>query len=95
MPVYGVEESLRRRHAGEVARHVVVRLVPADTNISARCADQLLDLRQNEMGGGRRRARGDVRGQALTLLDVENGEALEERDGAGRLPIGAKIGSLR
>ena len=61
VPVYGLEESLRRRHADEVACHIVVRLVAADADVGARCADQLLDLRQDEMGRDRRRAGDHVR----------------------------------
>ena len=43
----GLEKSLRRRHADEVARHVVVGLVAADADVGPGCADQLLGLRQD------------------------------------------------
>ena len=80
MPVDRLEEGLRRGHADVVAGHIVVGLVAADADVGARRADQLLDLRQDQAGVDRGRRRGDAVGQSLALLDVEDGEALEERD---------------
>ena len=83
----GFEERLWRRHADEVAGHVIVGLVAADADVRPGGADQLLELRQDETGVGWRARGNDVVGQAIALLDVEHGEAFEERDGAGRRAI--------
>jgi hypothetical protein len=80
--IYRLEERPRRRHADEVAGNVVVSLVATDSDIRGRSAYQLLYLRQDQAGINRRRASRDISGQALALVGVEYGEALQERDSA-------------
>ncbi len=53
----------------------------ADPKIHAGRADQRLGLRQNQIGFDRRRHRHHLVRQALALRGVEDGEALQERDG--------------
>src|SRR5262245_21766172 len=85
VPVDRLEKRLRRRHADVVARDVVIGPVPTDAQGSPGRADQRLGLRLDEVAGDRRWAHSDGGGQAFALLCIEDGEALEERDGARRL----------
>jgi len=55
------------------------------SRIGAGGRDQRLDARLDERGIRRRRSRGERGRQAVALLDIEDGEALEEVDRAGVL----------
>ena len=85
VPVDRLEVGLRRRHADEVAERVVVGALPADAEVGAGGTDQRLDPRLDERGIRRRRRRRQLGRQAVALLDIEHGEALEEVDRAGVL----------
>jgi len=67
-----------------VRRHVE-RTVASDTEINPARLDQRLHLWLDQAGFGRRRDNGEVVGQALALRQVENREALQERDRLGLL----------
>ena len=85
VPVDRLEIGLRRRYANEVAEHVVVGALPADAEVGAGGRDQRLDPRLDERCVSGRRCRRQLGRQAVALLDVEDGEALEEVDRAGVL----------
>jgi hypothetical protein len=82
VPVDRLVEGLRLGHPDVVAGHIVVGLVAADADVGPRRPDQFLYLRQDQAGVNRGRRRGDAVGQRRALLDVEDGEALEEGDAA-------------
>jgi hypothetical protein len=82
VPVNWLVEGLRRGHADVVAGHIVVGLVAADAEVGPRRPDQFLYLRQDQAGVNQGLRRRNAVGQPRALLDVEDGEALEERDAA-------------
>jgi hypothetical protein len=79
-------EGRLRRDADIVESRGVIGLVAADPEIGAGRGDQGLDVRDDlTLGQGRGRRRQGL--QAFALIDVEDGEALEERHRAGRLAL--------
>src|SRR5208282_4082292 len=80
VPVDGFEIGLRRWDLHEIMHRIVERPVSTDPEIHACRPDQRIGLRQDEVGFDRWRDRHDLLGQALTLRQVENSEALEERN---------------
>ena len=80
VPIDRLEVGLRRRHPHEVGAHVVIGLVAADPEVDAGGPDQGLGPGQDEVL--RRRGRdGETFGQVLALIEVEQREAFQERDG--------------
>ncbi len=80
MPVDGLEEGLGRRHHHIVRRRRVVSPVAADAKVDSARPDQRVDRGLDQPGFGRRHSGHEVLGQAVTLSDVEDREALQERD---------------
>jgi len=83
MPVDGLEEGLGRRHHHIVRCRRVVSPVAANTKVDSACPDQRIDRGLDQPGLGRRHGRHEVLRQAVTLSDIENREALQERDRLG------------
>ena len=81
MPVDRLEIRGRRRHLHEIAGRVVVGARAADAEIRPVAAIKASAWGTIWPGGGGDR-RGDLVGQAVALVGVEDGEALEERDRA-------------
>src|SRR5580704_13022706 len=87
MPIYGLEICFRRRHLHIVRARRIECLIAADPKIDAGRADEGIDFGQDEIGANRRRRDGKRFRQILTLLAIENREALEEGDRTGFIPI--------
>src|SRR5206468_11942907 len=82
VPVDRLEIGSRRRHLHEIARRVVVGARTADAEIRAGRRDQCLGSRLNLAWWRRDHQSSDILGQAIALVRVEDGKALEKRDGA-------------
>ena len=81
MPVDRFEIGSRRRHLYEIARRVVVGARTADAEIRAGRRDQGLGSRLNLAWWRRDHQSSDILGQAIALIRVKDGKALEKRDG--------------
>ena len=81
VPVNRLEIGLRRRHLHIVMRGEVEGAAAADAEVDARRPDQRLHRRLDQSGLGRRRGNGEIFRQPFALCQVEDGEALQERDG--------------
>ena len=82
VPVDGLEIRFLRRHLDEVMRRGIERHVAANPDIRAGGGDDGLDMRQH-IGSARKRRRVGVGGQPVALVDMEDGEPLEEADASG------------
>lgn len=80
VPVDRLEIGLRRRDLHIVVRRHVEGPAAADAEIDAARIDQRLDLGLEQPGFRRRGGDHEVLRQAFALPQVEDGEALEERD---------------
>src|SRR5580658_9295882 len=83
VPIDRLEISLRRRHLDEIMGRAIEGPRPADAEIGTGGCDQRLGLRLDQARRRWRCSDADFFGQALALVRVEDGEALEERDHAG------------
>src|SRR6185437_5687840 len=81
MPVDRLEIGLRRRHLHIVVRGHVEGAAAADAEVDARRLDQRLDGWLDQARLWRWRDHGEILGQALALCEVEDREALQERNG--------------
>ena len=82
VPIDRFEIGRRRRHLHEIAGRVVVGAGTADAEIRASGGDQRLCLRLDLTGRRRDHQSSDALRQAVALVRVEDGKALEKRDGA-------------
>ena len=82
VPIDRFEIGRRRRHLHEIVRRVVVGACTADAEIGAGGRDQRLGSWLNLARWRRDNRRRDLLGQAIALVGVEDGKALEERDRA-------------
>lgn len=87
VPVHRIEEGGLRRDGDEVGTGRIEGLVPAYAELDARSGDHLPGDRHDLALGQWHRIAGKVCGQPITLGDVEEGEALEEGNGAGLVAI--------
>src|SRR5581483_5020854 len=78
-----LEERGRRGHLHIVLRGVIECPVAADANLDAGRLDQGLHARLDSAWWRRRRDRRNLVRQAIALVGIEDGEALQERNGAG------------
>ena len=81
VPIDRLEIGRRRRHLHEIARRVVVGARTADAEIRAGGGDQRLGSGLNLAWWRRDDRSSDLLGQAIALVRVEDGKALEKRDG--------------
>ena len=81
VPIDRFEVSGRRRHLHEIARRVVVGARTADAEIRAGGGNQRLGSGLNPAWWRRDHRSSDLLGQAIALIRVEDGKALEKRDG--------------
>src|SRR5260221_14021848 len=86
VPIDRFKIRARRRYLHEIARRVVVGACATDAEIRAGGGDQGLRLRLDLARRRRNNRRGNVFGQAVALVGVEDGEAFEEWDRARLLP---------
>jgi hypothetical protein len=86
VPVDRVEIGLGRGHPHVVLRRNVKGAIAADPEIHLGRMDERLDPGLDQAGWGRGRDRQDALRQVVTLGGVEDGEALEERNGARVAP---------
>src|SRR5882757_620198 len=78
VPIDRFEISRRRRHLNEIARRIVVGARTADAEIRARGCNQRLGAWLNLTWRRRRdNRRRNLLGQAIALVDVKDGKALE------------------
>src|SRR6267154_2365343 len=82
VPIDRLEIGSRRRHLHEIARRVIVGVSAADAEIRARGGNQCLGAWLNLTWWRRDNRRRTLLGQAIALVGVEDGNALEKRDGA-------------
>src|SRR5665647_1898382 len=82
VPIDRIEIGRRRRHLHEIARRVVVGTRTADAKIRTGGGNQRLGPWLNLAWWRRDNRSRNLLGQAITLVRVENGKALEKRDGA-------------
>ncbi len=82
MPIDRLEISRRRWHLHEIACRVVVGARTADAEIRAGCGNQRLGSGLNLAWWRRNDRSSDLLGQAIALVGVEDGKALEKRDRA-------------
>src|SRR5450756_2018814 len=83
VPIDRFEVSRRRWHLHEIARRVVVGAPAADAEIRAGGGNQRLGAWLNLTWWRRDNRSRNLLGQAIALVGVEDGKALEKRDGAG------------
>lgn len=81
VPIDRLEIGSRRWDLHEIARRVVVGARTADAEICAGGGDQRLGSGLNLIGWRQDDRGSDLLGQAVALVDVEDGKALEKRDG--------------
>jgi hypothetical protein len=81
VPIDRFEIDSRRWDLHEIARRVVVGTRTADTEIRAGGGDQRLGSGLNLIWWRRDDRGSDLLGQAIALVRVEDGKALEKRDG--------------
>jgi hypothetical protein len=81
VPIDRLEIGSRRRHLHEIARSVVVGARTADAEIRTGGGNQRLGSGLNLAWWRRDDRSSDLLGQAIALGRVENGKALEKRDG--------------
>ena len=84
IPIYGLEIGFLRRDLDEVVRGRIERHLATDPDVSLRRRDDSFDVRQ-DLGPSRKRRGIGVHGKPIALIDVKDGEPLEERDGVGIL----------
>jgi hypothetical protein len=82
VPIDRFEIGIRRRHLHEIARRGVVGARTADAEIRAGGGNQRLGSGLNPAWWRRDDRGSDALGQAIALVRVEDGKALEKRDGA-------------
>src|SRR5450631_1650152 len=82
VPIDRFEISRRRWHLHEIARHIVVGARTADAEIRTGSGNQRLGSGLNLAWWRRDNRSSDLRGQTIALVCVEDGKALEKRDGA-------------
>src|SRR5882672_8430915 len=82
VPIDWLEIGSRRRHLDEIARRVVVGARTADSEIRAGRGNQSLRSGLNLARWRRDDRRRNLLGQAIALVGVEDGKALEKRDRA-------------
>jgi hypothetical protein len=82
VPIDRFEVSRRRWHLNEIARHIVVGARTADAEIRTGCRNQRLGSGLNLAWWRRDNRSSDLLGQTIALVYVEDGKALEKRDGA-------------
>src|SRR6185437_13754180 len=80
VPVDRLEIGLRRRHLHIVMRWCVEGAAAADAEVDARRLDQRLDGWLDQARLWRWRDHGEILRQALALCEVEDREALQERN---------------
>src|SRR3954447_25234248 len=80
MPIDWFKIGLRRRHLHIVFRRHIEGTVAADAEVDAGRLDQVFDLRLDQAWRRRWRRFCDLWRQAVTLIAVEDREALEERN---------------
>src|SRR3954467_9290503 len=81
VPIDRLEIGSRRRHLHEIARRVVIGACTADAEIRAGGGNQRLGSGLNLIWRRRNDRSRDFLGQAIALVRVEDGKALEKRDG--------------
>ena len=82
VPIDLFETRARRRHLHEITSRVVVGTGTADAEVRASGGDQRLRLRLDLTGRWRDHQSSDALRQAVALVGVEDGKALEKRDDA-------------
>jgi hypothetical protein len=82
VPIDRFEISRRRWQLHEIARHIVVSARTADAEIRTGRRDQRLGSGLNLAWWRWDDRSTDLLGQAIALVGVEDGKALEKRDGA-------------
>jgi len=90
IPIYGLEIGFLRRDLDEVVRGRIERHLATDPDVSLRRRDDSFDVRQ-DLGPSRKRGGIGGHGKPIALIDVKDGEPLEEADAAGILPRCARL----
>jgi hypothetical protein len=89
-PVYRLKIGFLRRNLDEVVRRRIERHVAPDADVGASCGNDGFDMRQHLRPARQRRSIGISR-NAVALLDMEDGEALEEADAPRLLAGGSRL----
>jgi hypothetical protein len=82
VPIYRLEIGLWRWHLNVIRHGPVEGTIAADAEVGARRLDQRLNLGLDQPWLCRRRSCREVARQTVTLRDIEDGKALQERNPA-------------
>jgi hypothetical protein len=89
-PVDRLKIGFLRRNLDEVVRRRIERHVAPDADVGPSCGNDGFDVRQH-LGPARQRRSIGIGRNAVALLDMKDGEALEEADAPRRLAGGGRL----